>query len=187
MLQHWTAYRPELAKLYDERGYWKKELFSQVFDSIAERFWDREALVGGEQRFTYGELKKGSDRLALHFLKMGLKHEDRIVIQLTNIPEFVFIYLALQKIGVIPVMCLPQHRYTEISQIAAKAKAIGYIIPGLAKKYNYVELVDQIAAELPYMKHKMIAGVNQEVPAGYSYINELLDTPIEGEDDPDLL
>lgn len=187
MLQHWTAYRPELAKLYDERGYWKKELFSQVFDSIAERFWDREALVGEEQRFTYGELKKGSDRLALHFLKMGLKHEDRIVVQLTNIPEFVFIYLALQKIGVIPVMCLPQHRYTEISQIAAKAKAIGYIIPGLAKKYNYVELVDQIAAELPYMKHKMIAGVNQEVPAGYSYINELLDTPIEGEGDLDLL
>lgn len=87
MLEHWTAYQPELAKSYEEKGYWKRENFSQVFDNIAERFWDREALVGGEQRFTYGELKKGSDRLALHFLKMGLKHEDRIVIQLTNIPS----------------------------------------------------------------------------------------------------
>ena len=187
MLEHWTAYQPELAKSYEEKGYWKRENFSQVFDNIAERFWDREALVGGEQRFTYGELKKGSDRLALHFLKMGLKHEDRIVIQLTNIPEFVFIYLALQKIGVIPVMCLAQHRYTEISQIAAKAKAVGYIIPGFANKFNYVELVDQVAAELPYMKYKMIAGLNQEIPEGYLYINDLLAVPAEGEDDPELL
>ena len=187
MLEHWTTYRPELAKEYEEKGYWKKENFSQVFDNIAERFWEREALVGGDQRYTYGELKKGTDRLALHFVKMGLKHQDRVVVQLINIPEFVFIYIALQKIGVIPVMCLPQHRYTEISQIAAKAEAVGYIIPGFAKKYNYVELVEQVAADLPSMKLKMIAGVNQEVPEGYYYINELLNTPIEGEDDAELL
>ena len=187
MLEHWTPYRPELAKEYEEKGYWKKENFSQVFDNIAERFWEREALVGGDQRYTYGELKKGTDRLALHFVKMGLKHQDRVVVQLINIPEFVFIYIALQKIGVIPVMCLPQHRYTEISQIAAKAEAVGYIIPGFAKKYNYVELVEQVAADLPSMKLKMIAGVNQEVPEGYYYINELLNTPIEGEDDAELL
>ena len=178
MLEHWTPYRPELAKEYEEKGYWKKENFSQVFDNIAERFWEREALVGGDQRYTYGELKKGTDRLALHFVKMGLKHQDRVVVQLINIPEFVFIYIALQKIGVIPVMCLPQHRYTEISQIAAKAEAVGY---------NYVELVEQVAADLPSMKLKMIAGVNQEVPEGYYYINELLNTPIEGEDDAELL
>ena len=58
MLEHWTPYRPELAKEYEEKGYWKKENFSQVFDNIAERFWEREALVGGDQRYTYGELKR---------------------------------------------------------------------------------------------------------------------------------
>ena len=41
MLEHWTAYQPELAKSYEEKGYWKKENFSQVFDNIAERFWNR--------------------------------------------------------------------------------------------------------------------------------------------------
>ena len=179
MLEHWTEYQPKLSKSYEEKGYWQNENFSQVFDRIAGRFWFREALVGGEQRYTYGDLKKGSDRLALHFLKIGLKHEDRIIVQLTNIPEFVFIYLALQKIGVIPVMCLAQHRYTEISQIAAKAKAVGYIIPGFANKYNYVELVNQVAAELPYMKYKMIAGLGQEIPDDFLYINDLLEDRLE--------
>lgn len=179
MLKHWTPYKPELAKIYEEKGYWQKDMFCQVFDRQAERFWDREALVGGEQRFTYGDLKLGSDRLALHFLKLGLKHSDRIIVQLPNIPEFVFIWLALQKIGVIPVMCLGQHRYSEISQIAARAEAVGYIIAGFANKFNYVDLVEQVAADLPDMKYKMIAGVNQEVPAGYIDVHKLLEDKIE--------
>ncbi|MEG1603980.1 MAG: AMP-binding protein, partial [Cloacibacillus sp.] len=86
-----------------------------------------------------------------------------------------------------PVMCLAQHRYTEISQIAAKAKAVGYIIPGYANKYNYAELADQVASELPYMKFKMIAGLGQEIPDGYVYINDLLSVAAEGEGDPELL
>lgn len=28
MLEHWTAYQPELAKSYEEKGYWKRENFS---------------------------------------------------------------------------------------------------------------------------------------------------------------
>ena len=43
--EHWTPYRPELAKEYEEKGYWKSENFSQVFDNIAERFWEREVVV----------------------------------------------------------------------------------------------------------------------------------------------
>lgn len=120
-------------------------MFIKVFDQRAQRFWDREALVGGpngEERYTYGDIKLASDRLALHFLDMGLKKGDRVILQLPNICEFVFIWIALQKIGVIPVMCLPQHRFHEISQIAAKAEAVGYFVAGFARKFNYHELVD---------------------------------------------
>lgn len=186
-LKGWVPYRPELAKLYEKRGYWKEETFAQVFDQVASRFWDREALIGGEQRFTYGELKDGSDRLAMHFLKMGLKHGDTVVVQLINIPEFVFIYLAMQKIGVIPVMCLSQHRYTEISEIAAKAEAVGYIVPGVANKFDYTQLVDEIADALPSIKFKMIAGLNQKIPEGYIYINDLLKDEVEKRESLEIL
>lgn len=186
MLKHWTPYQEELARNYRDKRYWADETFTQVFDKVTERFWDKEALVGGDQRYTYGELKLGSDRLAHHFLKMGLKKHDRIVVQLTNIPEFVFIYLAFQKIGVIPVMCLPQHRFTEISQIAERAEAIGYVIPGKTPKFDYVELVDQVADALG-MKYRMIVGPGQEVPEGYTYINDLLKDRIEERESPVIL
>ena len=49
--------------------------------------------------------------LALNLLDLGLKPLDRVVVQLPNRIQFAYLYLALQKIGVIPVMALPaQHR-----------------------------------------------------------------------------
>ena len=181
MLKHWTPYKPELAKYYEEKGYWKDETFSDIFDQVADRYWNREALVGGNQRYTYHELKVMSDRLAIHFLKMGLKREDRIIVQLTNIPEFVFIYLALNKIGVIPVMCLAPHRFLEISVIAASAEAIGYISVGDTPKFNYLGLMEQVKETSPSMKFMMIAGEDQEgkVPKDYTYINDLLKIKVE--------
>ena len=55
-------------------------------------------------------------RLALNLLDEGLKPLDRVVMQLPNVVEFAYLYFALQKIGCIPIMALPTHRYREISQ-----------------------------------------------------------------------
>lgn len=181
LLEGMKPYDPKLAKIYEEKGIWQKEIFPQIFDRMAERLWDREALVGGDDRYTYGDVKLGSDRLALQFLKIGLKHGDRVILQLPNIPEFVFIWIALQKIGVIPVMCLRQHRYSEISQIAAKADAIGYFTAGVTEKFNYNELVEQVAADLPKMKYKFVAAKGQVAPKGYYDIHELLKEKLEEE------
>ncbi|MEL7567840.1 MAG: AMP-binding protein [Dehalobacterium sp.] len=187
MLKEFIPYRPELAKLYKKRGYWTENTFTDEFDRMARRFWNKEALVGGDQRYTYGELKIKSDRLAMHFLHMGLKKEDRVVIQLPNIPEFLVIYLAMQKIGVIPVMCLQQHRYTEISYLAKKAGAIGYVVAGIFRDYDYKELVEQVKADMPEMKFCMIAGLGEECPKGYYSIHDMMDDPIEERMSPEIL
>jgi len=174
--QYWKPYKSELAKVYEEKGYWD-EMFTKVFDQRAQRFWDKEALVGGlegEDRYTYGEIKLASDRLALHFLDMGLRKGDRVIVQLPNICEFVLIWIAFQKIGVIPVMCLPQHRYHEISQIAAKAEAVGYVVAGFARKFNYHELVDEVCKAVPSMKYKITCGRDIKVTDDYVDIRTLL-------------
>ncbi len=167
--EYWNPYKPELSKVYEDKGLWS-EMFTKVFDQRAQRFWDREALVGGpngEERYTYGDIKLASDRLALHFLDMGLKKGERVIVQLPNICEFVFIWIALQKIGVIPVMCLPQHRFHEISQIAAKAEAVGYFVAGFARKFNYHELVDEVAKAVPSIRYKVSCGKEIDVPGDY--------------------
>ena len=182
LLDGFVPYRPHMKALYDAKC-WPTKTFADLFDEMAGRMNDREALVGGpnmSQRYTYKQMKLYSERLALHFLDMGLQRGDTVIVQMTNLPEFGIMWLAFNRIGVIPVMCLPQHRYTELSQIAAKAGAVAYISCGESRGYNYAELMDQLADELG-MKWKMFAGAHMKgkVPEGYIYINDLLEDPIE--------
>jgi non-ribosomal peptide synthetase component E (peptide arylation enzyme) len=69
------------------------------------------------------------EQLALHLLERGLRPLDRFVMQLPNIPEFVYLYFALQKVGAIPIIALAAHRYTEIEQFVRLSEAVGYAIP----------------------------------------------------------
>lgn len=182
LLDGFVPYRPHMQALYDEKC-WPTETFADQFDKMAYRMNDREALVGGDgmsQRYTYREMMLLSKRLALHFLNLGLQRGDTVAVQMTNLPEFGIMWLAFNRIGVIPIMLLPQHRYTEVSQIASKGGAVAYISCGEARGYNYSELMDQVADELG-MKWKFFAGkhVADKVPEGYIYINDLFEDPIE--------
>ena len=67
---------------------------------------DGRRLVDGERRFTYAELDRLTDNLALNLLELGFKPLDRVVPTLPNVAEFVILYFALQKIGCIPIAAL---------------------------------------------------------------------------------
>ncbi|HCI79344.1 MAG TPA: hypothetical protein DHW02_06615, partial [Ktedonobacter sp.] len=99
------------------------------FDDICTLFADRVALVFNNEHITYQQVAQRAERLALHLLKLGVKPLDRFVIQLPNIPEFVYLYIALQKVGAIPIMALPTHRHAEITQFVRLGDAIGYAMP----------------------------------------------------------
>ncbi len=83
-----------------------------MFEKSVEKYGSRVALVYNEESLTYAELGKKVNTLAYHLAQTGLKPLDKVILQLPNIPEFVYTYIALVKIGVIPVMALPHHRYS---------------------------------------------------------------------------
>lgn len=51
--------------------------------------------------WSYSELNSEINKCANAMLKMGVKHGDRVMYQMGNCPEFVFIYAACQKIGAV--------------------------------------------------------------------------------------
>ena len=106
-----------------------RRLFADVVEEWAQRQPGRFALLSGGQSFTYGELDRMSDNLALNLLEIGFHPLDRVVVQLPNVAEFVILYLALQKIGGIPIAALMPHRYAEISQFVDLSGASACAIP----------------------------------------------------------
>jgi 2,3-dihydroxybenzoate-AMP ligase len=87
---------------------------------------EKPALIFGERRITYRELVETIDRLAAGLSAAGLVSRDRVVLHLPNIPEIVCSFLALVRIGAIPVMALPSHRLTELRHLVKRSKAVGH-------------------------------------------------------------
>ncbi|HEX3629328.1 MAG TPA: AMP-binding protein [Candidatus Dormibacteraeota bacterium] len=107
-------------------GYWRDETLDGVFGELFARHHDRVAIQSGEQTITYGELGQRSASLAGFLHGRGLRRLDRVVVHLPNGPEFLILYFALQKIGVVPILALAPHRRLEIDYFVKLAGAVAY-------------------------------------------------------------
>ena len=141
-----TPFPPDFASRYRAAGYWEDRPLGTLYDAVFGSHGERTAIVHGEQDVSYSELKRRVDRLARHLLQLGVRPLDRFVMQLPNVPEFVYLYFALQRVGAIPIMALASHRWTEVSAFIELAGARGYIVPGRPDEFDFPELAGKLRA-----------------------------------------
>jgi 2,3-dihydroxybenzoate-AMP ligase len=169
-----VPFPPEFAQRYRERGYWQDMSLAQEFATVFDRHAARIALIDGPRSFTYTDIDRASTNLALNLLSLGLQSLDRVVVQLPNSAEFVILYFALQKIGVIPIAALPTHRYAEISQFAQLSGATTCVIPGRIRDFDSVAMFGRIRTAIPTVRHGITLG---EAQPGVSSLTELIERP----------
>ena len=158
MLQGFVPWPEERARAYRARGYWEGlSIFDMVARSAA-RHPGKEALVCGGRRIAYAELVSSSERLACRLMEQGLKPLDRVVMQLPNTPDFVFTYLALTRIGAIPVMALRTHRASEVRHFITASGAASYFIPDEHARFDYRPMARSLAGECRSLKSVFVAG-----------------------------
>jgi len=144
MLEGVVRFPPEFAARYRERGYWEDRSLTDTFEEAFAKYADRVAIVDRDQSVTYTQLSQRAERLALNLLDVGLKPLDRVVVQLPNVAEFVYLYFALQRIGCIPIMALPTHRYREMSQFVELSGAVACATPDRTRNFDYTNLIRRI-------------------------------------------
>ena len=166
-----VPYPPEFARRYREKEYWRDRSLAVEFDDIFDRYADRVAVISRDEQITYRHLKQHAERLALNLLDLGLKPLDRIVVQLPNVPEFVYLYFALQKIGCIPIMALPSHRHHEVSQFVQQSDAVACVVPDRLGDFEFAPLINRIKRESPSLKWGIVLG---QAPDGFVSMQELL-------------
>ena len=158
MLDGVVPFPPEFAKRYREKGYWIDKTLAQEYRIAFDKNEKRVALLDRDRSITYGELDRMSDNLALNLLEVGFHPLDRIVLQLPNVAEFVVLYLALQKIGCIPIAALMPHRYAEISQFVELSGAVACIVPDQQGDFDYCAMVERIRQKVPSLRHGIVLG-----------------------------
>jgi malonyl-CoA/methylmalonyl-CoA synthetase len=98
------------------------ELFDATLLGRADRIGLECAAAGGELRtFTFGEIEARANRMARELTSRGLSRGDRLCLHLTNRLEFIDVFLACTRLGVVLVPMNVLYRERELRHIVSDA------------------------------------------------------------------
>ena len=185
MLEGCTPYPADVSGRYIRERLWRAETIGGLLESAARKWPDQIAVSDDARRVSYAELNTLTNRLALRFLGQGIEPRDIVLLQVPNRWEFVVIFFALQKIGVLPVMCLPSHRHTEITYFAQLTKATAYFAAAEFRGFDYLAMAREIQTEVPSLRHLVALGEGSQ--SGICYLQPWLEAPPDKQESFEML
>ncbi len=151
----------------------KKGIYG-LFREMTKASGKRTAVIYLGEEIAFEELKGLVDRLSSAFLSLGVKRGDRVILYLYNIPQNVMSFLALQKIGAIPVPVAPVYGAYDLAYLARDSQA--KLIVCMDSNFNYVKeilrdspieqvIVTNMVDMIPWWKRALLRAFDR-VPRG---------------------
>jgi acyl-CoA synthetase (AMP-forming)/AMP-acid ligase II len=121
---------------------------ASIFERVAQNVPDREAIICGEARLTYGEFDKRANRVAHYLQSVGIGKGDHVAIYAFNRIEWVEAMLACYKLCAVPVNVNYRYVEDELQYLLndADVKAIVF-------EQQFGPLLAAIKQKLPKLKH----------------------------------
>jgi 2,3-dihydroxybenzoate-AMP ligase len=178
IIDGWHPFTQEEIDRYVAGGFWRNRTVCDLLERNAKIFPDKLAFADDTKEVTWKVLYEKSNRMAIHLKRIGVQYGDFFVLQMVNVIEFFYLFFGLNRIGAIPVMCLPRHRKIEINDAVGLHRARGICVMG-AEKFDFVQMVEQLKAPHPYLETLIVAG--GKPPQGWLSLDALLEQAIEAE------
>jgi long-chain acyl-CoA synthetase len=125
----------------------------KVLESRVKSQKKQSALIFGGKEITYQQLNENVNKLANGLRNLGICKGDRVAIMLPNIPEFVYSFFALQKLGAIAVPFNTMYKGREIIYILNDCGAKAIIALS-----NFATLINEIKTDVPSLEHVILTG-----------------------------
>jgi fatty-acyl-CoA synthase len=97
--------------------------FAAVWHGVAQVAPEREAVVCGDRRLSFGEFDDRAERLASHLFAAGLRPGDKVAIDLLNRPEYLETFFAALRLGCVPVNVNYRYLAPEVRYVLDNADA----------------------------------------------------------------
>lgn len=156
----------------------KDMLVRDMVYRAARRFPDKEAIIFGDARLTFSQVRENANRLAHGLLNEGFKKGDAIAIISSNCPEYVEIYIGIANAGLVAVplnfRLLPGDLTNLINHSGAKAVIFGK---------NQTNLMADILPKTPAVEKIYVLGEKKE---NYTSYAELTNNNLTTEPDVDI-
>ena len=103
-----------------------------VVDEIARSEPDALALIwcnqsGRERRYTFGEIARRTNQLAVLLSAEGVRRGDRVLVMLPRVPQWQIAMVGCLKLGAVPVPCIEMLTEKDVLYRAGKAQAVAAI------------------------------------------------------------
>ncbi|WP_284035585.1 AMP-binding protein [Neobacillus sp. 114] len=176
-----------LTQEYIERyqSYWPNHTILDYLNDAIEKYPNKVAIIDKKSRYTYKELGKLVDRVALGLMDLGLGKGDVISVQLPNWNEFVILHYAITRIGAIINPLIPIYRDREIGYMVGLVESKMIVVPDQFRNFNYPDMINRLEHKWPALEHVYVIG--EQVPTGMKSFSSLLEVPWEERKDPALL
>ena len=146
-----------------------KRRFGDLPDEMARRFPDREALVFGDERYTFADLKREIDRAAKALMALGVESGDHVSLWLNNRSEWLFLMFALAKVGAVQVPVNTRFRTNDLEYVVRHSDSAMLITHDVSGPIDYLDMVRTVVAlpdagdaeadpGLPVLKRVVIVG-----------------------------
>lgn len=131
----------------------EKMSLGKMFEEQVKKNRKKTALFFDGKEISCEQLNENVNKLANGLKNLGICKGDRVAVMLPNIPEFVYSFLALQKMGAIMVPFNTMYKGREILHILndCGAKAIIALT-------NFSALINEIKPDVPTLEHIILTG-----------------------------
>jgi len=112
-----------------------------AFEDASRKFPQRDALIYLGRRFSYRFLKQMIDQFATALYRLGVGHQDKVMIYMGNSPQWIIANFAIQKIGAVVVPVSPIYTSHELLYMVQDAEVETVIC--MDTNFGYVKEVDR--------------------------------------------
>lgn len=138
---------------------WLKPVIAKDGDAIA--------IVDAGSRVSYDKLWAEIETYAAYFWHAGVRQSDKVVLQVVNSKEYIYAMFGLIAIGAVPILTNPALRQNEVSGIASRTAAVGYIHSGKYGGFDYEEIA-QMMKQFGHMSFTVSADQLAKQATGYT-------------------
>jgi 2,3-dihydroxybenzoate-AMP ligase len=165
-----TPWPADLAAEFCAKGYWEDRALGSYILDTADRLPDKIAIVDGDLRLTYADVANRMDAGAERLLQLGLRADDRVMVQLPNGWQFALLTLACFRAGIIPVMALPAHRQYELSFLSELSESRAIAVPDAIKDFDHQAMAEDLVPTIPSLEIILVSGAANPMNVGLEEI-----------------
>lgn len=141
------------------QGLWHDRTINDDLDACVAACPDKLALTalrvetGELRRFTYRELARMADRIAVGLARLGVGRNDIVACQLPNWWQFTLTYLACSRIGAVMNPLMHIFRERELSFMLQHGEAKVIIAPKVFRGFDFEQMITALQPSLPHLQH----------------------------------